>query len=54
MPLSPSDRDGEPDQRRQAIGFWMFVEGTRPAKPVRVFVTYEALPVARGRLASGF
>ena len=43
MPLSPSDRDGEPDLRRQAIGFWMFVGGTRPAKPVRVFVTYEAL-----------
>jgi hypothetical protein len=25
------------------MGFWMFIEGTRPARPVRVFVTYEAL-----------
>ncbi|RXH28933.1 hypothetical protein XH99_14070 [Bradyrhizobium nanningense] len=26
-----------------AIGFWMIVKGARPIRPVRVFVSYEAL-----------
>jgi hypothetical protein len=26
-----------------ALGFWMTVEGAQPVKPIRVFVTYEAL-----------
>jgi hypothetical protein len=31
------------DFDRRAIGFWMAVEGESPVRPVRVFVTYEAL-----------
>jgi hypothetical protein len=27
----------------RAIGFWMTVKGATPVKPVRVFVSYEAL-----------
>ena len=27
----------------RAIGFWMSVKGTVPVRPVRVFVSYEAL-----------
>ena len=27
----------------RAIGFWMTVQGATPIKPVRVFVSYEAL-----------
>ena len=27
----------------RAIGFWMIVKGATPIKPVRVFVSYEAL-----------
>ena len=43
MPLVTTDRDGEADTRRQAIGFWMFIEGARPYKPVRVYVSYDSL-----------
>ena len=28
---------------QRAIGLWMTVVGSKPEKPVRVFVTYEAL-----------
>ena len=28
---------------KRAIGLWMTVVGSKPEKPVRVFVTYEAL-----------
>jgi len=28
---------------KRAIGFWMAVAASNPAKPIRVFVTYEAL-----------
>jgi hypothetical protein len=31
------------DDGRKAIGFWMAVDGETPARPVRVYVTYEAL-----------
>ena len=27
----------------RAIGFWMIVKGAAPVKPIRVFVSYEAL-----------
>lgn len=43
MPLVSTDRDGEADTHRQAIGFWMFIDGARPFKPVRVYVTYATL-----------
>jgi hypothetical protein len=43
MPLVSTDRDGEADTRRQAIGFWMFIDGARPFKPVRVYVSYATL-----------
>ena len=43
MPLVTTDRDGEADTRRQAIGFWMFIEGARPYKTVRVYVSYDSL-----------
>jgi hypothetical protein len=45
MPLAGTQRDGELDLRRKAIGFWMFVEPieVRPFRPVRVFVTFEVL-----------
>ena len=43
MPLVSTDREGEADTRRQAIGFWMFIEGARPYKPVRVYVSYDTL-----------
>ena len=44
MPLTRdlTSRIGRHDPKR-AIGFWMTVAGSKPAKPVRVFVTYEAL-----------
>jgi len=43
MPLAGIKKDGEFDHRRQAIGFWMFVEPieVRPFKPVRVYVSSE-------------
>jgi hypothetical protein len=31
------------DTARRAIGFWMAIKGAKPARPVRVYVTYEAL-----------
>ncbi len=31
------------DSTRRAIGFWMAVEGESPVRPVRVYVSYEAL-----------
>jgi Protein of unknown function (DUF1488) len=31
------------DFDRRAIGFWMKIEGEEPVRPVRVYVTYEAL-----------
>jgi hypothetical protein len=31
------------DADHKAIGFWMKVEGEEPVRPVRVYVTYEAL-----------
>jgi hypothetical protein len=43
MPLVTTDRDGEADTRRQAIGFWMFIEGARPYKPVRVYISFDTL-----------
>jgi hypothetical protein len=43
MPLVTTDREGEADTRRQAIGFWMFIEGARPYKPVRVYVSFDSL-----------
>jgi Protein of unknown function (DUF1488) len=43
MPLVSTNRDGEADTRRQAIGFWMFIEGARPYKPVRVYISYDTL-----------
>ncbi len=43
MPLVSTDREGEADTRRQAIGFWMFIEGARPYKPVRVYISYDTL-----------
>jgi hypothetical protein len=45
MPLAGIEGDGEPDFRRQAVGFWMFVEPieVRPFRPVRIYVTFEAL-----------
>ena len=45
MPLAGIKKDGEFDYRRQAIGFWMFIEPieVRPFKPVRVYVSSETL-----------
>jgi hypothetical protein len=45
MPLAGIKKDGEFDYRRQAIGFWMFIEPieVRPFKPVRVYVSAETL-----------
>jgi len=31
------------DFDRKAVGFWMTVDGESPVRPVRVFVSYEAL-----------
>jgi Protein of unknown function (DUF1488) len=31
------------DSDRRAIGFWMEIEGEEPARPVRVYVSCEAL-----------
>jgi hypothetical protein len=31
------------DVDRRAIGFWMAVDDETPVRPVRVFITYEAL-----------
>ena len=44
MPLTRdlTSRIGRHDPKR-AVGFWMTVAGSKPEKPVRVFVTYEAL-----------
>jgi Protein of unknown function (DUF1488) len=43
MPLFAIARAAEPDVRRMAIGFWMGIEGSRPFKPVRVFVAFDLL-----------
>ena len=45
MPLAGIKKDGEFDYRRQAIGFWMFIEPieVRPFKPVRAYVSAETL-----------
>ena len=44
MPLTRdlTSRIGRRDPTR-AVGFWMTVAGSKPVKPVRVFVAYEAL-----------
>jgi hypothetical protein len=43
MPLKRTTNTRNSDSDRSAIGFWMEVEGAPPVRPVRVFVTYEAL-----------
>ena len=44
MPLMTTGQPNfEVDNDRSAIGFWMTVEDAVPVRPIRVFVTYEAL-----------
>jgi Protein of unknown function (DUF1488) len=43
MPLRNSNNRPDHHDDRQAIGFWMTVEGKDPVQPIRVFVTYEGL-----------
>lgn len=43
MPLAATHMPVVLDDRRNAIGVWMTVKGVRPVRPIRVFVTYEAL-----------
>jgi hypothetical protein len=43
MPLAATHMPVVLDDRRNAIGVWMTVKGARPLRPIRVFVTYEAL-----------
>jgi hypothetical protein len=43
MPLVTTGRPGIADSTRNAIGFWMTVDGVDPVAPIWVCVTYEAL-----------
>lgn len=43
MPLITTGKPGVPDKIRQAIGFWMEVDGTRPPGFMRTFVTCRCL-----------
>ena len=43
MPLTRTTDRAEPDESRQAIGFWMAIEDASENELIRVFATIEAL-----------
>jgi hypothetical protein len=44
MPLvSEANSKGVAHGELRAVGFWMTVKGVNPVRPVRVFISYEAL-----------
>jgi hypothetical protein len=44
--VSETNSKGVAHGELRAVGFWMTMKGANPIQPVRVFISYEALPTS--------